>query len=288
MRPLELLRAGADLESTTDKETLGIAGGILKRMWARSGQTRYLSQGLNYYERGYTSPDGQDDYGYNGINAAFLNDQLATEDDPRTARDRCQNAQQIREALAERLALLRSQEKWLADQWWYLVTVAEALLGLHRYSDANQWMRDAQTVNVDDWEKQATATQLAELCRLHDRLGAVLPVTFTVGPAGALSTREVSPGTSAGLEVVRQPFPVCQSPTWASRWGSRFLAAASVPRSTTSESWRGWPTRISCGGSRSSPVFQADRLSVPTTTLRSGIFSSARLTRTSPRRTTSN
>ncbi len=68
------------------------------------------------------------------------------------------------------------REAWLADQWWYLVTVAEALLGLHRYSDASRWLHDAHAVNVDDWEKQATATQLADLCRLHDRLGTVLSV----------------------------------------------------------------------------------------------------------------
>jgi predicted acylesterase/phospholipase RssA len=202
---LELLRVGADLESTTDKETLGIAGGILKRMWARSGQSRYLTQGLHCYERGYASPDGQDDYGYNGINAAFLNDQLATEDDPRTARRRYQNAQHIREALVGRLPLLRSQEAWLADQWWYLVTVAEALLGLHRYSDASQWLRDAQAVNVDDWEKQATATQLVELTRLHDRLGTLFPGRLVSVPPAPRAEEVGSPVTA--LEVVRTAFP---------------------------------------------------------------------------------
>ena len=200
---LELLRLGADLESTADKETLGIAGGILKRMWARSGQTRYLAQGLNYYERGYASREGQDDYGYNGINAAFLNDQLATEDDSRTARERCQNAQHIREDLADRLLLLRQE---LADQWWYLVTVAEALLGLHRYSDASQWLRDAQAVNVDDWEKQATATQLADLCRLHARLNAVLPTAFITDSSSSPRSDEVR-SPAAALEVVNAAFP---------------------------------------------------------------------------------
>jgi len=202
---LGFLEDGADLKSTTDKETLGIAGGILKRMWARSGQSRYLTQGLNCYERGYFSPDDQDDYGYNGINAAFLNDQLATEDDPRTALERCRNAQEIREALIGRLPTLRAQHTWLGSEWWYLVTVAEALLGLHRYSEASEWLRQAQETKVDDWEKQATATQLIELCRLHARLGGNLPTLIVSVPA---STESVAPTRfSTGLEVVRSAFP---------------------------------------------------------------------------------
>ena len=202
---LGFLEEGADLKSTSDRETLGIAGGILKRMWARSGQSRYLTQGLNCYERGYFSPDGQDDYGYNGINAAFLSDQLAAEDDPRTALERCRNAQEIREALIGRLPSLRVQEAWLGEQWWYLVTVAEALLGLHRYTDAGQWLRDAQTVNVDDWEKQATATQLAELCRLHARLGSNLPALIVSVPAATDSRGAISSPTA--LDVVHSAFP---------------------------------------------------------------------------------
>ena len=283
---LELLRVGADLESTTDKETLGIAGGILKRMWARSGQSRYLTQSLHCYERGYASPDGQDDYGYNGINAAFLNDQLATEDDPRTARERCQNAQYIREALVERLPSLQSQEAWLANQWWYLVTVAEALLGLHRYSDASRWLRDAQTLNVDDWEKQATATQLAELCRLHDRLGAFLPAAVHERPA-RLRARRGRAHPPPPSRWCAAPSRASPSPTLASRWGSRFPAAGSVPRSTTSESWRVWPTRISCAGWRSSPASRADRSWAPTTTSRSDVSSRTRRTSRLPRKTTS-
>lgn len=193
---LELLRFGADLDSTTDKETLGIAGGILKRMWARSGQIRYLMQGLNCYERGYSSEGSDDDYGYNGINAAFLNDQLATEDDPRTARERCRKALTIREALIDQLPSLRSREDWLAREWWYLVTVAEAFFGLQRYEDAGRWMSDAQRLIVDDWEREATATQLAELSRLQDTLVVRLPTSFS---GSALAPPR--------LDVVREAFP---------------------------------------------------------------------------------
>ncbi len=203
---LELLKVGADLDSTSDKETLGIAGGILKRNWASSGQSRYLMQALHCYERGYASRDGPDDYGYNGINAALLNDQLATEDDPRTARGRCQNARRIREDLVERLPLLRSQESGLAERWFYLVTVAEALLGLHRYADAGRWLCDAQKVKADEWEKQATATQLVELCRLHDQLGdllrAVMSVSAPAAPAQAVGS------TPTALEVLDRAFGV--------------------------------------------------------------------------------
>ena len=193
---LQLLKDGADLESTTDKETLGIAGGILKRMWARSGQTRFLIQGLSCYERGYSSSSAPDDYGYNGINAAFLNEQLASEDDPRSARERCQKALRIRETLAERLQLLLNEDTYLAGQWWYLITVAEAFLGLHRYQDAARWLSNAQGLSVDDWEREASATQLVELSRLHNRVVKHLPTSLSVG----------APARSS-LEVVREAFP---------------------------------------------------------------------------------
>jgi tetratricopeptide (TPR) repeat protein len=201
---LELLKAEAALETTSDKETLGIAGGILKRMWARSGETRFLTQGLYYYELGLASADGQD-YGYNGINAAFVNDQLAMLGDPRTALERCQRATQIRESLARLLPSLRSQEAWLAKEWWYLATVAETLLGLHQYSDASQWLREAQALNVDESERQVTATQLADLRRLQDQLRVRLPGPLVSTPSESRSEAVGAPASA--LDVVRSAFP---------------------------------------------------------------------------------
>jgi predicted acylesterase/phospholipase RssA len=202
---VKLLRERAGLEFTTNKETLGIAGGIFKRMWARTGQTRFLTQGLNCYERGYASQDSEGDYGYNGINAAFLNDQLAIEDDGRTRLERCQHAQHIRERLVKDLPPLLGQKKWLEGEWWFLVTVAEALLGLHCYSAASEWLRKAQALTVDDWEKQATATQLAVLCRLHDHLDDVATVSVTSGPVSSPSAAVGSPATAR--EVMCSAFP---------------------------------------------------------------------------------
>ena len=58
----------------------------------------------------------------------------------------------------------------LQTDWWYLVTVADALFGLGRYDEAERWLLDAKAVpDVPDWEFRSTATQLATLYQLQHR-----------------------------------------------------------------------------------------------------------------------
>jgi hypothetical protein len=68
---LNILKTGDDLERTTDRETLGLAGAIYKRKWEVTGQERDLNDSLSFYQRGYETGTNQD-YGWNGINAAFI------------------------------------------------------------------------------------------------------------------------------------------------------------------------------------------------------------------------
>ena len=72
---IAILEAGEDLQTTTDQETLGIAGGILKRRWEVDGRREHLERSLAYYRAG--SSQGLGDGGYTAINTAFILDQLA-------------------------------------------------------------------------------------------------------------------------------------------------------------------------------------------------------------------
>ena len=57
-----------DLSSSTDPETLGLAGAIHKRLWEELQDNAKLSASIKFYEKGYQI---KDDY-YNGINLAYL------------------------------------------------------------------------------------------------------------------------------------------------------------------------------------------------------------------------
>jgi hypothetical protein len=79
-------------------------------------------------------------------------------------------ATKIREAVvAQPLPLLAANPKLNID-WWYLVTVADALFGLGRYDEAESWLLKAKAVpDVSDWEFRSTAMQLATLSQLQHR-----------------------------------------------------------------------------------------------------------------------
>lgn len=177
-RALEILSEVQNLNETTDQETLGLAGAIFKYKWAADGQRMNLERSLAYYLRGYkVDPEG--DYGYTGIHAAFVLDVIALQEQKEstkagveavTAVERRNEARRIREDIAAHLpglARLPGNER-LEKQWWFLVTIAEALFGLQRYDEARYWLRDALALEVVDWEFESTARQLARLALLQN------------------------------------------------------------------------------------------------------------------------
>ncbi|WP_396604577.1 tetratricopeptide repeat-containing protein [Bradyrhizobium sp. YCK136] len=171
-RALAILDASLDLANTTDQETLGIAGAIHKRRWKATGQKDQLERSYHYYRRGY-DVGPEKDSGYTAINAAFVLDQLAdiemADGAPLIERRRAE-ATEIRKAIVKQLTLLRDTNPKLKTDWWYLVTVAEALFGLGREDEAERWLLDAKAVpDVPDWELRSTATQLATLNQLQHR-----------------------------------------------------------------------------------------------------------------------
>ena len=81
---IEILRDADPLATTTNQETLGLAGSIYKRKWQADGRREHLEVSLAYYLRGHRArglTEPESDRGYTGINAAFVLDLLATEEE---------------------------------------------------------------------------------------------------------------------------------------------------------------------------------------------------------------
>ena len=175
-RALGILNSADDLIETKDQETLGIAGAIHKRQWEVQGDKRYLEKSLAYYQRGYEQGP-QKDYGYTGINAAFVSDQLACLEEEHaqeagassdTAVKRRNDAIAIRQKLVSVLPALVKEEAWLDQEYWFPVTIAEAYFGLEQYDQARQWLQKARSLpDLPPWQIETTARQLAALYRLR-------------------------------------------------------------------------------------------------------------------------
>lgn len=132
------------LATTSDQETLGIAGAIHKRRWDVDARLGHLERARAFYERGFQEGPGKD-LGYTGINAAFVLDLLADQEEKiadetgtppngeaQRHRDR---ARQIREELLRVVGPLEREPRHtgLAEDWWYLVTMGEAHFGLGQF-----------------------------------------------------------------------------------------------------------------------------------------------------------
>jgi predicted acylesterase/phospholipase RssA len=181
-RAFEILEQADDLRTTTNQETLGLAGAINKRTWEVDGQKLHLERALAFYRRGYRLGVDSDN-GYTGINAAFVLDLLAEQEEEEsrdayasseTAPTRRTEAREIRKDIAEKLTRKAEQpaNASLKDQWWFVCTVAEAYLGQQIYDQAAKWLRQAATIeDVPEWERESTVRQLARLAQLQKTTG---------------------------------------------------------------------------------------------------------------------
>ncbi len=165
------LDAADPAEITTDQETLGIAGGIWKRKWRAFGQIEDLHRALAYYVRG-NDQGVSNDYGYTGINAAFIYDMLAfIGERPAGNRDR---ARTIRRAIVDELKPPAElpEHSFLNQGWWYRATLAEAHFGLGNFGAAKRLLQEAVAQpDVAYWEYETTASQLLDLAWIQDELG---------------------------------------------------------------------------------------------------------------------
>jgi predicted acylesterase/phospholipase RssA len=184
-RALDILRQSSeDINTTTNQETLGITGAIYKRKWELDNQKQQLERSLNYYLRGYAAGI-VNDQGYTGINAAFVLDLLAYQEEgearkakviSEVAAQRRAQAQEIREEIVKQVGPLvdKPDTNWLQGKWWFYSTVAEAHFGLGAYDEAIDWLNrgreDAanRKTAMSPWEYESTARQLAHLARIQD------------------------------------------------------------------------------------------------------------------------
>ena len=188
---LRILEEEEDLATTTDQETLGLAGAIFKRRWQADGRKEHLETSFEYYRRGYD--EGPDkDGGYTGINAACVLDLLAdievrqaarTGGNADAVRDRKTQATAIRREIVKVLLAKRgAQQQQFDSNWWYVATLAEAYFGLEEVNDARIFLNVAQQIpDVPVWERNSTAQQLIMLARLQSKM-------YVTRAAGHMST----------------------------------------------------------------------------------------------------
>jgi predicted acylesterase/phospholipase RssA len=180
-RAIEILERDCNLVNTPNQETLGLAGAIHKYRWQCDSHPRHLERSLSYYIRGYEAGDPtKSDYdnGYTAINAAFVLDLIASLEKGEAgaagqlsvvATERQIKAKEIREQLIALLLSRSESHKHSANDWWCLVTLAEAYFGLGQYNEATSQLEQAnQLQDVSDWQKESTVRQLATLARLHE------------------------------------------------------------------------------------------------------------------------
>ena len=197
-RALEILKDGEDLEMSTDPETLGLAGAIHKRRWQVRNDKRELEIALKYYRRGHQSDrkaEFRAQQGYPGINAAFVQDLLASLENGgssgatatlvATRRDEAKAIRtEIVDGLPRTMSLAADRTQ---HDWWPFVTMAEAHFGLRQYGQARKWLEDAAALPaVDPWEFEATARQLTTLARLLEGQAIDSPSKFEKSDAASV------------------------------------------------------------------------------------------------------
>ena len=178
-RAFEILQRADDLKSTNNQETLGIAGAISKRLWELDSQKQHLERALAFYRRGHAQGVDTNNNGHAGINAAFVLDLLAEQEEKEaaqafttseTAAGRRLQARQIRKEIADKLTakVERPENVSLKQEWWFTATLAEACFGQQLYVEAAEWLRAAATIeNVPKWQRESTVRQLARLAQLQ-------------------------------------------------------------------------------------------------------------------------
>jgi predicted acylesterase/phospholipase RssA len=179
-RALEIVSAVEDLDSTTNQESLGLAGEIYESKWEIDGQVDSLYRAAAYYRRGCDQGIAKD-LGQTAINAAFTLDLLAYQEEMESqqsgsssvyAAARRTEADQIRREVIAALTPLAAKNAQREREWSFVVTVAEAHFGIGEYPQAMRWLKKAAALNdVPKWERQSKTRQLALLARLQSKTG---------------------------------------------------------------------------------------------------------------------
>ena len=185
------------LEDSTDPETLGLAGAVHKRLWEINGNVQELTSSLRYYERTRDASASRSDlekWAYGSVNAAFVLDLLAAEEDSETAAS-SQTAVAYRIKADEfRQKVVSERDKLIAitdreQGWWVRASLLEAYFGLDEFENARLLMQQSISFfKPQQWQLETMARQLAAIARLRhdpDHQGAALQALSPLVSGGA-------------------------------------------------------------------------------------------------------
>ncbi|MBV8858479.1 MAG: DUF4071 domain-containing protein [Acidobacteria bacterium] len=166
--PTAALKEARDLlktlkpETSNDTETLGLWGGVHKRLWEETKDRAYLDEAVRGYERGFYL---RNDY-YNGINLAFMLNVRAAHagSRPEAIADFVQAERVRREVLSiceqwlaenpaptGKRATKQALREYLTKKYWVVASQAEAYLGTGRTAKANKTYREAYSFAPESW-----------------------------------------------------------------------------------------------------------------------------------------
>ena len=170
---LNLLEPG----NSNDPETLGLWGGVHKRLWELTKERNYLDEAIRAYERGFYLRNDH----YNGINYAFLLNLRAAQssDTAEAIADFIQARRVRKEVLSICDAWIKNNpepvgpdvtakitEDYWKGRYWVQATAGEAYVGLENDEKATETLKEAYLKAGEKWMQESTETQVEKLKKL--------------------------------------------------------------------------------------------------------------------------
>lgn len=185
-----LVLGGEDLKTSTDPETLGLAGAVHKRMWEIARDLRQLDESLRYYERARRAAANIDleKWAWGSVNAAFVRDLLADEEPDNAPVHRAQ-AEALRREVCDKHDEIVAVDD-LRTIWWLRASLVEAYFGRDRLTEARDLLcQSLEQFKPAEWQLESSARQLAGIARLRyppeDLDKALEPLSPLVGATAA-------------------------------------------------------------------------------------------------------
>lgn len=159
-------------ESSTDTETLGMAGSISKNLYALTNDKTCLERAMRFYQRGYYIAN---DY-YNGINTVFLYWKLASlADNKENAMFNKMQAIQIAKHVIGICNNIRNSPDYAKrkDKEWVTNTLAEAYFGLDDTANLEKIMEERKQEQTG-FSEDSFMKQFAELKTIKEKVATIL------------------------------------------------------------------------------------------------------------------
>lgn len=151
-------------KTTTDPETLGLAGAIYKRLYEEKGKKDDLDKSIYFYEKGFYI---KNDY-YNGINLAYLMNVRASIQTGDEATADYVLANRVRNEVVKICSEIVEGSNFAErdDQYWIWATLEEAYFALEEESKYKDSKKQAEKLAKENWERETTETQISKLNKL--------------------------------------------------------------------------------------------------------------------------